>query len=60
MNNLIQARKQLKFWRKQYEKAYQYHKNTWDYEVRQAAIKCKEWRAEINKLRNRKDGTNVG
>ena len=57
MTELTQARKQLRYWKKEYEKAYLYHKNTWDFKVRHAATQCGRWKTEIDKL---KDRTNVG
>ena len=52
MTYLTQARKQLRYWKKQYEKAYLYHKNTWDFKVRHAATECKKWKAEVSRLKD--------
>jgi len=50
MTDLTKARKQLKFWQKEYEKAYLHHKNTWDFKVHHAATECRVWKNRIEEL----------
>ena len=52
MTDLTQARKQLRYWKKQYDKAYLYRKNTWDFDVRHAATECARWKAEVSRLKD--------
>ena len=52
MINLTQAEKKLKYWQKRYQKEYKRHKDTWNFDVQNAATQCKRWRSEIERLKN--------